>query len=65
MQHIERKSQNMKRNLMTFEAPETMTEEVKKMAQDTYTSTSAVCRHALAHYLNQREPQTGDTITRY
>lgn len=44
----------MKRNLMSFEAPEELTEQVKKVAVDTYTSSSAVCRQALAQYLNQR-----------
>jgi len=44
----------MKRNLMSFEAPQDMTEQLKKVAEDTFTSTSAVCRQALAQYLSNR-----------
>jgi len=52
----------MKRNLMSFEAPMELTEQLKKVADETYTSTSAVCRQALAHYLTQRAlPNYDDT----
>jgi len=52
----------MKRNLMSFEAPQEMTEQVKQVAADTYTNTSAICRQALAQYLNQRSlPEYGNT----
>jgi len=44
----------MKRNLMIFEAPEEMSDKVKQLATDTYTNSSAVCRQAIAQYLNQR-----------
>lgn len=47
----------MKRHLMSFEAPEEMTIQVKKIAEETYTNTSAVCRQALAHYLNEKTLQ--------
>jgi predicted transcriptional regulator len=55
----------MKRNLMSFEAPQDMTEQVKKVAEDTYTSTSAVCRQALAQYLNQRELPYSEEMTSF
>ena len=44
----------MKRNIVVFEAPLELTEQVKKIADETYTSTSSVCRQALAHYLTHR-----------
>jgi len=44
----------MKRNILIFEAPKELTEQVKQVAEETYTSTSAVCRQALAQYLTQR-----------
>jgi predicted transcriptional regulator len=44
----------MKRNILIFEAPLELTEQVKKIADETYTSTSSVCRQALAHYLTNR-----------
>lgn len=55
----------MKRNLMSFEAPTDMTEQVKKVAEDTYTSTSAVCRQALAQYLTQRELPYNQEMTQF
>ena len=41
----------MKRNLMSFEAPQEMTDQVKKIAKETYSNTSTICRQALAQYL--------------
>jgi predicted transcriptional regulator len=41
----------MKRNIVVFEAPIELTEQVKKIADETYTSTSTICRQALAQYL--------------
>ena len=41
----------MKRNIVVFEAPLELTEQVKKIADETYTSTSTICRQALAQYL--------------
>lgn len=43
----------MKRNIMSFEAPRELTEQVKQIADETYTNISSVCRQALAQYLNQ------------
>jgi len=44
----------MKRNIIVFEAPQELTEQVKRIADETYSSTSAVCRQAIAQYLTQR-----------
>ena len=55
----------MKRNLMIFEAPEKMSEEVKQLAVDTYTNSSAVCRQAIAQYLNQRSLPENNENTRF
>jgi len=53
----------MKRNLMSFEAPPELTEQVKRMAKDTYTNTSAICRQALAQYINQKAlPQYDEMV---
>ena len=41
----------MKRNIMVFEAPIEMTDQVKKIAKETYSNTSTICRQALAQYL--------------
>jgi predicted transcriptional regulator len=55
----------MKRNTLTFEAPRDMTEQVRQVAEDTYTNTSAVCRQALAQYLNQRALPKLDELTQF
>ena len=55
----------MKRNQINFDAPTEMTEQVKKVAEDTYTSTSAVCRQAVAQYLNQRELPYSEEMTSF
>jgi len=55
----------MKRNQINFDAPTEMTEQVKKVAEDTYTSTSAVCRQALAQYLTQRELPYRQELTQF
>ena len=52
----------MKRNLMSFEAPQDMTEQLKKVAAETFTSTSAVCRQALAQYLSDRALPYGQDV---
>ena len=53
----------MKRNQINFDAPTEMTEQVKKVAEDTYTS--AVCRQAVAQYLNQRELPYSEELTQF
>jgi predicted transcriptional regulator len=55
----------MKRNQINFDAPTEMTEQVKKVAEDTYTSTSAVCRQAVAQYLTQRELPYNQEMTQF
>ena len=51
----------MKRNVIVFEAPIEMTEQVKKVAEETYTNTSTICRQALAQYLtNINEMENGE-----
>ena len=51
----------VKRNLMVFEAPIELTERVKKAAKETYTTTSTICRQALAQYLtNINEMENGE-----
>ena len=55
----------MKRNQINFDAPTEMTEQVKKVAEETYTSTSAVCRQALAHYLNKMELPYSEELTQF
>ena len=55
----------MKRNQINFDAPTEMTEQVKKVAEDTYTSTSAVCRQAVAQYLNRRELPYSEELTQF
>ena len=42
------------RNLMAFEAPLELTEAVKQVATENYTTSSAICRKAIAEYVFQR-----------
>ena len=41
----------MKHNVMVFRAPIELKERIEKTAKETYTSTSTICRQALAQYL--------------
>ena len=43
-----------KRNLMAFEAPKELTEAVRQVATETYTTSSAICRQAVAEYVRNR-----------
>ena len=47
--------QYTKRNMVVFEAPKELTEKVRILADTRMMSTSALCRQALAEYLNHLE----------
>jgi len=47
----------IKRNLMAFEAPLSLTEKTKQIADVEMCSTSAICRKALAQYITAMETQ--------
>lgn len=55
----------MKRNILIFEAPLELTEQVKKIASETYTNSSTVCRQALAQYITQRALPNYDAADKF
>jgi predicted transcriptional regulator len=48
-------TQKNKRNLMAFEAPITLTDKARMIAEKNMVSTSAVCRQAVSQYINRYE----------
>lgn len=49
--------QKNKRNLMAFEAPITLTDKARMIAEKNMISTSAVCRQAMSQYIHRYEAE--------
>ena len=50
-----KKYQEVSRNLISFEAPLSLKEKTKQMADEEMCSTSVICRKALTHYISTNE----------
>ena len=49
--------QIVKRNILTFEAPNILAEKAKKLAEENMVSTGAICRQALNQYISAVDMQ--------
>lgn len=57
--------QQLKRNLVVFEAPKDLTERAKHLADTKMISTSAICRQALMQYIKNYDMYyTADTAAK-